>query len=317
MNQPSRHRGYVLILTMGLLVLASTLLVGVGRASVNHALAARTAADELQRRWAIASCRTLVLPTIEQILRTQETQRKQPTASARTTIRLGGLALELTVADEQAKANVNQLLVRENISDAQTRLREALVGSGVAAKVRLRPLFAAEGAPTTGPTTAAATTQPARQLIGGFGQVFDDLPPDLLLGGRNAPAQSLTCWGGGKINIRRAPVAALTLALDGQLSGAEMTQLLEARDAYWTEQARAKSTPSTLPTTAPATTQAATLVDRLLAQANIDPQRGLPLTDTSMSHSLWIVASDGRRQWQYLMVLDHSDEKTIVRSFVW
>src|SRR5688572_16761712 len=115
MARQMRHRGYVLIVTLGVLVLAATVMVGVGRAAIAHALAARQAQDDLQRRWAIASCRAIVLPFAEQLLVDQEHKQQRPVPVHRAQIHLGNVALDLTLADEQAKANVNWLL---NASDA-------------------------------------------------------------------------------------------------------------------------------------------------------------------------------------------------------
>src|SRR4051812_47367544 len=101
-----RHRGYVLVLALGLLVLASTLLVGVGRAAVKHALAAKEAQDELQRRWAVETCRAVLLPSVEQMLERQETLRKQPAVTWSSRVKLGSVTLDCLAADEQAKVNV-------------------------------------------------------------------------------------------------------------------------------------------------------------------------------------------------------------------
>ena len=118
-----RH-GYVLVTTLVLLMLAATLLVGIGRASVRQAVRARVAQDELQRRWGTASCREAVLPYAEGLLRAEEGRRRGPVPSLRRRVTLGGQAFDLVVADEQAKANVNVLLVefgREAAEDAIRR----------------------------------------------------------------------------------------------------------------------------------------------------------------------------------------------------
>src|SRR5687768_18320417 len=82
-------RGYVLILTLGLLALAATLLVGVARASLRHAVAAREAVDGLQRRIGVRSCQSVVLPHAGDILIRQEQRRNASVAVLRTTVTLG------------------------------------------------------------------------------------------------------------------------------------------------------------------------------------------------------------------------------------
>src|SRR3954467_10927434 len=107
---PPNRRGYVLILALGLLALAATLLVGVARASLRHAVEAREAVDGLQRRIGVVSCQAAILPHAQDLLIRQEQRRKAVVASLHTSVTLGGQRFELTVADEQAKANVNALL---------------------------------------------------------------------------------------------------------------------------------------------------------------------------------------------------------------
>ena len=69
----AQPRGYVLVLTLAVLMLASSLLVGIARVSLEHATEARRVQNELQRRWAMASVRTAILPFAEKILTHQET----------------------------------------------------------------------------------------------------------------------------------------------------------------------------------------------------------------------------------------------------
>jgi hypothetical protein len=314
MSIRARHRGYVLIIALGLLVLASAALVNVGRAAIDHALAARQAQDELQRRWAVASCRNLLLASAEQLIAREEFRRRQPAPSHAMKFQLGALAMDVIVADEQAKANVNTLLEHANASQAQTRLRDALTGSGLSAKIHLRPLVP-RPAPTSAsqPTTDAAPA-PVTQLIEGFGQVFDDVSASELLTARTAPSRLLTCWGGGLMNYRRATPAALKLALTDLLTAPELAKFVEARDTEWNQQTRTASRAATAPAT-----QESSAAQRLLAQAGIDSSRTLPLTDTSTCYSVTIVVHDARRQWHYLFVRDTSPAAggTTDRSFVW
>src|SRR5678815_431801 len=88
-RQRVRH-GYVLVTTLLLLVLASTLLVGIGRASVRQAVRARVAQDELQRRWGTASCREAGLPNAEGLRRAEEGRRREPVPAVRRRVTLGG-----------------------------------------------------------------------------------------------------------------------------------------------------------------------------------------------------------------------------------
>jgi hypothetical protein len=201
-------RGYVLVLTLGLLVLAATLMVSIGRASLRHAASAREAAEDLQRRWGVTSCRLAVLPAAEAVLLEQERRVRRPVAVHRATVRLGEQTFELVLADEQAKANVNVLLDEADAARVEQRLRTALAGSGAGHLVRLRPVAAAViGARLpAGATTSPATRPIVPQLVTGYGQVYDDAWPAKLMG----PAGELvTFWGDGLLNLRRASPAAL------------------------------------------------------------------------------------------------------------
>jgi hypothetical protein len=287
------RRGYVLVVTLGLLVLAATLMVSIGRASLRRAAAAREAADDLQRRWGATSCRLAVMPAIQSVLVDQERKTRKPVAVHRARLRLGGQTFDLVLADEQAKANVNALLDESDRTQVETRLREAMTGTGMAHLVRVRPdlSVAPSRAARSGPSGAAATTTPATQPIlpkrvTGFGQLFDDPAPQRLI----AASQSVTCWGNGLVNVRRAPQAALQLATP--LTGVEIAGLLRVREA--------------------------SAARGLIKFAGIKPRPGLHLTESSTCHSLWIVARSNRRDWHYFAVLDESDERSpALVTFVW
>src|SRR5687767_4145203 len=102
-----QRRGYVLVTSLGLLVLAATLLVSMGSLSMDRAMQAREAQEELQRRWGRISAQRPVLPNVERILARLERKKQGPVASHRVSIALGAQRVELVLADEQAKANVN------------------------------------------------------------------------------------------------------------------------------------------------------------------------------------------------------------------
>jgi len=304
-----RRRGYVLVVTLGLLVLAATLMVSVGRASLRKARFASEAADDLQRRWGAASCRLAVMPAIESVLVDQERKIHRPVAVHRAQLQLGQQTFDLVLADEQAKANLNVLLDEADRASAETRIRETMTGIGVGHLLRLRPdPTVVSTTPTRGgggvgggggggggggegnrggnATTAPATRPLLPRRVTGFGQVFDDTPPAQLIGA----SQWFTCWGNGLVNARRASQPALKLATP--LTGVEIAALLRLREGQ---------TPG-----------------GLLKSANVKPRPGLHLTESSTCHSLWIVARSSRREWHYFSVLDETDEQApSVASFVW
>lgn len=316
--------GYVLVMTLGLLVLAATLLVGVGRASVRRALEARLEQAELQRRWGTASCRQAVLPYASEILARAEAERNRPVPVLRASVELSGRRYDLIVADEQAKANVNALLERGDKRGAEARIREAMSGSGLGNALNLRP----EPLPPRAGAVAGATSQPAGNVdpprwISGFGQVFDDVGPERLLGrDGNAPVERLTCWGSGAVNLMRVSDASLRLAASPLMSNLEIGRLIDARNAGFAPRTKKAPLAAGIRPGAVAGNGTANLdaAARLLAEARVDPKvrRVVAVTSTSTCFSLWVVSRDGRRAWYRLYVSDASNPKEPhVDAFAW
>ena len=315
----SRRRGYVLVVTLALLVLGATLMVAVSRAALRHALAAREAADDLRHHWGVISVRTAVLPYAESILTAAEITRKSPVPSVRARVTLADETFELLLSDEAAKANVNLLLAGTDRSTAEIRLREALGGSGLGNNLRLRPgAVILPGDEDLAITATRPSTQPAvADLISGYGQIFENLgPADLLLvrGGARA-TDLLTCWGNGEINLRRVTPAALRVAAGTSLSGVEQARILEARDAILVRHEAPKPTPNGPPV--PANDPIAAL----LATAGLDLKKakGLPrFVLNSNCYSVWIVSTDQRRVTYFLGVKDDSiKDHPRTAAFVW
>jgi hypothetical protein len=314
-----RSRGYVLVMVLGLLVLSTTLLVGISRLAVRAAVGAREAEDDLQRRWGVASCRKAVLPNAEAILSGLEQERRRPAANYALTVRLGGMTFDMIIADEQAKANINAILGEADLALAETRIRQALSGSGMANRIKLRATLGGVLQPIRETaTTAPAATQPlwnaGALAVGGWGQVFDAATPVQLLrtapGGR-APLDGLTCWETGALNVRRASESALALAAGRSVSGVEISRLIEARDKLF-ERRAAEGAFDQSP------------ADRLrelmtrTAGESLKNKGNLGLTESSTCHSLWVISRNGRRDGYDLFVSDDADAKRpVVWSFSW
>jgi len=313
-----RSRGYVLVVTLGLLVLAATLLIGIGRASVSHALTAHREQAELQRRWGVVSCRNALLPAASDIIAIQERKQSRPIPVLRAGVALGGCRYTLILSDEQAKANVNALLERTDKPGTEARIRDALTGSGMGNSILLRaePI---QIAPTQ------STSRPAQVLgpppwITGFGQVFNDVPPQRLLAGAGAaPVEQLTCWGNGAINIMRISDRSLRLATAPLLSSIETSRLIDARNAAFAPQARARKS-MLLGVGNNAVTANADAVTNLLAEARVDPKvrRTIAFTSISTCFSLWVVTQDAQRTWYRFYVTDDSNPRNPrVDAFAW
>jgi hypothetical protein len=287
-----QRRGYILLTTLALLVLSSTLLVTLARSSILRSLEAKQSHQDLQRRWGQISCQRALLPHAETILINHEKRYQHPFSTLRATIQLGAQEFNLVLADEQAKTNVNALLDLSDKSRTESQLRTTF--SNLAAQIRLH---------TSTPPTSAPTTRPVLpRYLTSLGQIFDSTPPQNLSTprfDRPAPADLLTLWTDGQLNIRRCSPAAVALLDNSTLTQLDIRRLIEARDALYS-----KNPPP--PSAAPLPAEP---IRRLLIQAQIPPTKSnLHLTSSSKSHSLWIIVRDPRRQWYSLAVLDRGDE---------
>jgi hypothetical protein len=309
MTSRHRHHGYVLVVTLGLLLLAATMLVSLGRATLRQAQIAREAQAELQQRWGLYSCRNSILPNAEKILARREITDNKPVPTVRASVRLGEQTFDLLVSDEQAKANVNALLSAVDKSSAENRLRQALSGSGVVNNVKLRPILSAHrpAPPTTAPATQASSTQPIERVIDTYAQVFDGVAPPRLIA---SPAQLVTCWGPGQINVRRASTDALKLAAGSSLNSIQIQRVIDARNKLF-EPGQTIRPPD------PQQKPPAALAEILNTSAKTSKEH-LSWTLTSNCHSLWIVARTRQREYYYLAVMDDANAgHAQLRTFLW
>lgn len=286
MRYTRQHRGFALLMTLGLVALAAVALEHVARQALTRVLLAQQSVEDLQRKWATRSCTETFLPLCEQVLR--EAEREQHASGRvggvreeRLTLRLAEVDYTLVFSDEQSKVNVNALLQSSTPAAAGLRLRKLMDslsrGDGVSVSVTFRPItLLDEGARRT-----------ARiPLISAFGQVFPESTPATLLGDKFKPGPTsfVTCWGSEKLNFHRADEQLLKLWIEPELGRASTRQLLEAR-------ASAPSLP----------------LDELLEQASglTEEHKALCrqfMTDHSTCHGLWVVASGPMRNWHTFTV---------------
>lgn len=280
-----QQRGYVLLVTLILVAIAGIALVGTSRAALRQEAGAIEGERELQRRWGTLSCRRVLLPTIERILKSEENRQATPVIALRRSITLGDCRVDLILADEQAKVNVNTLLAMGDERDAETRLRSLLSGSGMTTHIRLRP-------------QGGGADHLSSPSVGSFGQVFD-LPPSSgkLMDGRDPVADTVTCWDDGRLNFRRATERALRQVCVPALDLGQIGQIIGLR------------------TDSPKLPLAAVLDQLQLTRERRAAAEAL-LTDGSGSHSLWILAHDGGRVGYELSVQEQDTEgRNVVRTF--
>jgi len=269
MSCQPRRRGYVLLLVLFVIALATAAMASVCRMSLERSLQADRAQTDLQRRWAVITCRSVLLPKSQALL-----DRAPDSASdVRRTLHLGRQSFTLIFADEQAKANVNLLYAQGKLAGAERAVRAAISDNRGDTPVTLRPL-------PNPPVTDDEDALP--QVFESFEQVFGRVSPERLVGNLS-PTGALTCWGDGTLNLHRASPQALRAVLGPHLPAAQIAQLLALR---------AKD-----PTLDPG--------DLLDLMALPDDRRESIedlLTDQSACRSLWIISDSLDRKWYDLAV---------------
>ena len=185
------------------------------------------------------------------------------------------------LADEQAKANVNMLAKRRaDTGNLDEALRVLQAGGRTFLPVRLRP------SPTR---KVRATTVPI--LYETFDQCLTVEGPWQLVSaetGRGCASETITCWGGGKINFKRASMAAMREVAAGCLDDTQVDTLLRLRDQE------------------PRTALSDALALLKLSEKTRDEAMTI-LTDTSHCHSLWVIAHDKTRDYFRLYVDQYGD----------
>jgi hypothetical protein len=287
----SRRRGYVLLIVLLVLAIAGAVLAGVCRMSLERALFAERAQADLQRRWGVVTCQSVLLPKTEGALLAAGT----PSSEARRDLHLGGQLFSLVFGDEQAKANVNMLFRDGGLAGAERRVREVAAYSYL--RIELRPLpdvadfpgtRAKPGAGARGGEAADPAELP--RVFEAFGQVFVGARPADLVeahGSATAVTATLTCWGDGSLSFRRASPEAVRAVCAAYVSSAEISRLLDLR---------AKDQ----------TAESSDLLDRLkLSEKSRDALDQL-IVDDSSCRSLWIISRSAERNWYDLAVSDES-----------
>lgn len=291
-RRPDDRSGYVLLMTLALLVVVVLSQAGLARHSLQLALEANQAQSDLQRRWGATSCRNLLLPQAESIFNAceDETAERRPRWPApyqvHATAKLGEFDVQLTLADEDAKTNLNSIYAKKP-ADVSLALVD-VAQSGLVPE--LRPDLSREA-------------KLRRRSFGSWGNVFpvastlsDPEGWDRL----GQVAQELTCWGDGKPNIRRASDQTLKRAITTVSGGAVAQHVLEAR----------RSVEDDL------------LLTDLLATLDLKRAEQIKirsvLSDRSSCYSLSLALGDGRGRWYHLWIDgDRATGGAQFQSFSW
>jgi hypothetical protein len=280
-----QRSGYVLIMTLVLIVLAALCEVGLVRRSLQLATRAIQTQASLQHRWAAASCRKLLLDRAEDLLKPIE--GPDPTWPTPKRLQfeftLAGSTYQVFLSDEDAKANLNTL--HERLPAKAFQLATALAGQEY--PLQWRP-------------DRSKRARQTRKWFASWGQVFDlasiwhsgDLPS------LYRSTEKITCWGDGRLNIRTASDRVLQ-TLVGEIVGQDVAhKLIEAR---------AEAVDLELP---------ALLKSLALRGTKLRKLRGL-LTDRSSCYSLWLALDNGQRRCYHLWIRGDRTAAGPLLAFHW
>jgi len=318
MRDAARQSGFVLVLTLVLVLLAGVALAGMARRSMESALAAEQAARALKRRWAVETMRSTLLPRASGILDRAErgaaAQRERPPETPYETgsrqyanfpmkrlklsCTLAGLDYTVIVTDEQAKLNANTLLPNRTRGEAQGELERFLTqGASLdrlprGTSVRLRPIVgspvsdspANEGAENANDAGTGGAALDAKVI--GYDQLFDGATPAQLSGHPQGPglAARVTCWGDGRVNIRRASPRTIRWVARGAVEPAILERVLTEKRENPYQSLRQMLGEL-----------------RQISEADRRAARDV-LTSRSSAHGLWVIAAGEQRRWSTFAV---------------
>jgi len=247
---------------------------------------------DLQRRWAQRTLEAGCLPRAEAILRRHKPEDGPVPPSVWTTLDLGDVAFDVVVSDEQAKVNVNRLAA-ERDGRALVRASITRLSDGRwPLQILLRPVVQETGAIRSPPLRYASLEQ-----------VFASASPTDLLGdeaARRGPSERVTCWGNGRVHVRRADRTVLREALGAALSEHQLARLIALRE----EMPEAGLE---------------TLLTELELEEDVQAAVRDRLTEVSACHSLWLVVRGRTRRWYRLAVDQGGDAANDAGrwTFVW
>lgn len=190
-RRATRKNGYVLVLTLGIITLASIALASLARYSLQQVSAANEAAADLQQRWGIWSVRHVLLRQASEILEAQvpvELAGAPPwpkPAQVTAEFELFGIRYSVSIADEDAKLNLPTLYSRK-----RERLMPAIQQLGAKSNAPIPPIqLRPDGS--------------GREVFRSWGQVFDLNSDSSVFRAIETVSRHMTCWGSGRINVRR------------------------------------------------------------------------------------------------------------------
>ena len=286
--------GYVLLLTLILLMMVGVGLASVARQSHAAAVEAGRQEAELQRRWLARTAEDL-LPHVDDWLRADAESLGVPRPALRWTSTINGHEVQLTVADEQAKANVNALWERSEPAAARPDVEDLLRAAEPAAFPRLRPVEDFH--------VMAAAAKSDWATFSSYEQLW---PPEAVRSivtsvGNEAALHHVTLWGDGRLNVARASRISLEAVLQPLLARGQLEELIRWQNAAAVVAAGSESAGTGHPI-APAALNSHDLLNSLELTERQAGEVARLITTESRSFSVRLIIDDSFRKHTYLTV---------------
>lgn len=302
MNTRRASSGFALLMTLLLVVIAGIALTGIARRSAMAAVHSLGEVEELQRRWAITSCRATLLDRAGAIMdgaerpgrptaahQSASTSSGQPASQVAKKIipslhlrcQLSGVEYELLLVDEQTKLNINNLWGQHGPTKTRAILRTLLFYShrSTNSPLDITPQ------PLRRPPSTTGQSRPI-PLFGSYDQMTPGIPASVWMGteGAGGLASKVTCWGDGKLHFRRSPDAVIEQACGHLIDPTSLRAFLIARRTH------------------PALELEDLLINLEQMPEKIRSILRNTLTERSDCHALWIAVHDAQRSWYTLSV---------------
>lgn len=286
-----RNGGYVLIMTLVLIAIAALASAGLARRSLVLAQQSIEQQRELQRRWGAHSCQRTLLGNAEDIFleledRHQEEELPWPAPSLlQAEVNLAGMKHRLRLTDENARLNLNEVTAR--FPEQRRQLLFHLVDNGVSLKLR----------PNISPQAVRK-----KRWFTSWGQLvsLNEIWRTRSLGSMLEAVSEITCWGNGKLNLRRTNDPVLYQIVGKVISQDVASKLLETRSESDNME-----------------------LSELLAAMGLRRSQQVRLrrwlTDESSCFALWLELDHRGQRWYYHWVRGDgaSPMRDSVISFVW
>lgn len=291
-RQLRKQQGFVLLMTLALILLACLLLNGIARYSLSLATESLSARESLQRKWGSVMLARLTTSRAPELLELHMAERRRTVDSTselsgfERMVRLGDLNFRMYIDDESRKLHLG-------------RLYTDIGGDAVGRVVRL----CAAGEPTVRlrPWGVPGQIEGGR-VFDSWGQVFslDTLPsqqnPATLLVDKTS---EITCWGDGRLHYSKCSDRTMKSTLELVIGAVDAAKVMKVRAQN--------------PTIS---------LDDLLQRAALPWNKANRvrswLTDHSTCHTLWMFAESGNRTVADLYVIETSRDGTArTHHFSW